>query len=167
MDVWVSFDCIFLLKGFVLDDERLKNPAGWDYFDELLARIRAVLRRPQQQEAGEEQAEHLYSFGDFQMDSEAQRLVRNGREVDLTSGEFTLLETLVRHPNRVLSRDQLVDLTPAGVDPQDLTDALAGEEQRRVAYYAVGAPGRNFKGVAEIRRKAEWPSWTPTAPISR
>ena len=34
----------------------------------------------------------------------------NGREVDLTSGEFTLLETLVRHPNRVLSRDQLVDL---------------------------------------------------------
>ena len=77
---------------------------------ELLARIRAVLRRPQQQEAGEEQAEHLYSFGDFQMDSEAQRLVRNGREVDLTSGEFTLLETLVRHPNRVLSRDQLVDL---------------------------------------------------------
>lgn len=32
----------FLLKGFVMDDERLKNPSGWDYFDELLARIRDI-----------------------------------------------------------------------------------------------------------------------------
>lgn len=32
----------FLLKGFVMDDERLKNPGAWDYFDELLARIREI-----------------------------------------------------------------------------------------------------------------------------
>ena len=32
----------FLTKGFVMDDERLKNPGGWDYFDELLARIREI-----------------------------------------------------------------------------------------------------------------------------
>jgi len=32
----------YLIKGFVLDDERLKNPQGWDYFDELLARIREI-----------------------------------------------------------------------------------------------------------------------------
>jgi hypothetical protein len=32
----------FLLKGFVMDDERLKNPGGWDYFDELLERIREI-----------------------------------------------------------------------------------------------------------------------------
>lgn len=32
----------FLRKGFVIDDERLKNPAGWDYFDELLERIREI-----------------------------------------------------------------------------------------------------------------------------
>jgi hypothetical protein len=32
----------FLRKGFVMDDERLKNPGGWDYFDELLARIREI-----------------------------------------------------------------------------------------------------------------------------
>lgn len=32
----------FLLKGFVMDDERLKNPVGWDYFDELLERIRVI-----------------------------------------------------------------------------------------------------------------------------
>jgi hypothetical protein len=32
----------FLVKGFVINDERLKNPGGWDYFDELLARIRDI-----------------------------------------------------------------------------------------------------------------------------
>ncbi len=32
----------YLVKGFVMDDERLKDPAGWDYFDELLARIREI-----------------------------------------------------------------------------------------------------------------------------
>jgi hypothetical protein len=32
----------YLIKGFVMDDERLKNPVGWDYFDELLARIREI-----------------------------------------------------------------------------------------------------------------------------
>ena len=32
----------FLVKGFVMDDERLKNPGGWDYFDELLERIRDI-----------------------------------------------------------------------------------------------------------------------------
>lgn len=32
----------FIVKGFVLDDERLKNPGGWDHFDELLARIREI-----------------------------------------------------------------------------------------------------------------------------
>lgn len=32
----------YLIKGFVMDDERLKNPGGWDYFDELLARVRDI-----------------------------------------------------------------------------------------------------------------------------
>jgi len=32
----------YLVKGFVINDERLKNPGGWDYFDELLARIREI-----------------------------------------------------------------------------------------------------------------------------
>jgi hypothetical protein len=32
----------YLVKGFVMNDERLKNPGGWDYFDELLARIREI-----------------------------------------------------------------------------------------------------------------------------
>jgi two-component system phosphate regulon response regulator OmpR len=79
---------------------------------ELLARIRAVLRRQDTAGAPGDSADatEIFRFGDYTMDSAAQRLLRDEREVELTSGEFTLLEILVRHPNRVLSRDQLVDL---------------------------------------------------------
>ena len=79
---------------------------------ELLARIRAVLRRQDSQASPPDspEAPEVHRFGDYTLDSAAQRLLRNDREVELTSGEFTLLEILVRHPNRVLSRDQLVDL---------------------------------------------------------
>jgi DNA-binding response OmpR family regulator len=79
---------------------------------ELLARIRAVLRRQETAGAPGDSADAtgIFRFGDYTMDSAAQRLLRDEQEVELTSGEFTLLEILARHPNRVLSRDQLVDL---------------------------------------------------------
>lgn len=74
---------------------------------ELLARVRAVLRR---QGAPAESAEAGVRFGDFQVDLTSRRLLRDSREVELTAGDFALLEILVQHPNRVLTRDQLVDL---------------------------------------------------------
>ena len=42
----------YIVKGFVMDDERLKNPGGWDYFDELLARIRKAMGHPSRQKVG-------------------------------------------------------------------------------------------------------------------
>ena len=74
---------------------------------ELLARIRAVLRR--QRPIATEAAVRQVSFGDFVLDLDAQRLLRNGREVDVTAGDFALLEVLATHPTRVMTRDQLVD----------------------------------------------------------
>lgn len=75
---------------------------------ELLARIRAVLRRGTVRDAAED--EHLVSFGPFLLDLNAHRLVNDGRVVSLTGGEFDLLSTLARHPNRVLNRDRILDL---------------------------------------------------------
>lgn len=75
---------------------------------ELLARIRAVLRRRGQ--AKEPVPPASYRFGPFRFDPERRRLVRGGEEVALTSGEFALLRIFVEHANRVLSRDQLMDL---------------------------------------------------------
>jgi DNA-binding response OmpR family regulator len=75
---------------------------------ELLARIRAVLRRPRLSPAQEVGASSI-TFGAFVLDLDSQRLLRGGEEVDLTAGDFALLEALATHPNRVLTRDQLVD----------------------------------------------------------
>jgi len=75
---------------------------------ELLARIRAVLRRPTQQTATESGA--IHHFGLFSLDVVRHVLTREGEEVMLTAGEFALLRVFTEHPNRVLSRDLIVDL---------------------------------------------------------
>ena len=59
---------------------------------------------------GFEQTRREYRFGAYLLDVEAHRLARDGEEVPLTSGEFDLLVVLAQHPNRVLDRDQLLDL---------------------------------------------------------
>jgi two-component system phosphate regulon response regulator OmpR len=82
---------------------------------ELLARIRAVLRRlragPAEAVAGGAAAATTMPIGACQLDLEAHRLYdADGQEVPITSMEFDLLKAFVEHPNRVLSRDQLLDL---------------------------------------------------------
>ncbi len=80
---------------------------------ELLARIRAVLRRTgavSRTQGGE--AKPVLRFAGWQLDPGARTLVDpEGRPVELTSGEFDLLLAFAERPQRVLSRDQLLDLT--------------------------------------------------------
>ena len=75
---------------------------------ELLARIRAVLRRPTVAAVPEREA-RLYRFGPYTVNLDARSLQRDGSEVPLTHGEFDLLEIFVSHPNRALTRDWLMD----------------------------------------------------------
>jgi len=77
---------------------------------ELLARIRAVMRR-QGSRAASAVAEtaRLFHFGPFRVNLEARTLSRDGAEITLTSGEYELLEIFVTHANRALSRDWLMD----------------------------------------------------------
>jgi DNA-binding response OmpR family regulator len=51
-----------------------------------------------------------YQFGDFTLNRDERILLRDGLEVNLTHGEMSLLIILLEHPNRILSRDQLMDL---------------------------------------------------------
>jgi DNA-binding response OmpR family regulator len=74
---------------------------------ELLARIRAVLRRGIGK--GGESREESVRFGPFSLDLAAQALSRDGEDIPLTQAEFTLLKIFVEHPNRALSRDQIMD----------------------------------------------------------
>ena len=80
---------------------------------ELLARIRAVLRRSSSQLAVHAVAENeRYLFAGWQLDPGRRELLdADGVLISLTGGEFDLLLAFVRNPQRVLNRDQLLELT--------------------------------------------------------
>ena len=82
-------------------DDYVTKPFG---MDELLARMRAMVRRSVQG-VGEEPVVRL---GDAVVDLAACKVVRDGEEVRLTPTEWHLLEVLVRHPGRLLSQRQLL-----------------------------------------------------------
>ncbi len=79
---------------------------------ELVARIRAVLRRAQGDSAGSEpNGEERFHFGPWRLDTATRALVHDdGREQTLTAGEYLLLLAFLRHPRAVMSRDRLLDL---------------------------------------------------------
>jgi two-component system phosphate regulon response regulator OmpR len=79
---------------------------------ELLARIHAVLRRRPQVEAPGAPAldAQTVTFGPFVFDLALRRLTKDGEQIALTTGEFSMLKALVRHPRQPLSRDKLAQL---------------------------------------------------------
>ena len=77
---------------------------------ELLARIRAVMRRQGGVIApAVAEATKRFQFGPFSVNLDARTLNRDGAEITLTTGEYELLEIFVTHANRALSRDWLMD----------------------------------------------------------
>jgi len=91
-------------------DDYLPKPFGGR---ELVARIKAVLRRSRIAPEVETKVKpKVYRFDRWSLNSQARELVReDGVTVPLSSAEFELLLALVQRPQRVLSRDQLLDLT--------------------------------------------------------
>jgi two-component system, OmpR family, phosphate regulon response regulator OmpR len=79
---------------------------------ELMARINAVLRRatPEGKSGTAGDEEMLLRVGDLVLNKARQILVREGDEIPLSSTEYRLLKVLMENPNRVLSRDQLMNL---------------------------------------------------------
>lgn len=80
---------------------------------ELLARVRAVLRRSGESAPSEkEAAEGSLDFDGWNLDLVRRKLQSpEGRDIELTAAEFDLLAVFAKRPKRVLSRDQLLDLT--------------------------------------------------------
>lgn len=81
-------------------DDYLVKPFS---FSELLARLRALLRRPPLQ------IEPILQVGNLVMDTVRREVRRIDRLIELTPREFTLLEYLMRHPDRVLTRTQIAE----------------------------------------------------------
>ncbi len=78
---------------------------------ELLARVRAVLRRV---EGAHSQPSRRMAYGGLEVDLEQRRVWVRGREVHLTPTEFALLTTMMRHPGRVYTRAQLLEAVSDG-----------------------------------------------------
>ena len=77
---------------------------------ELLARIRAVLRRSQQTvQQQEEQAAQTLQYDDIVLHLDQHRVFHHGEEIELTLKEFELLRLLVEHKGKVLSREKLLE----------------------------------------------------------
>jgi two-component system response regulator MprA len=81
-------------------DDYLVKPFN---LDELLARIRALLRRTQTER------QQVYKFADLTMDTASRQVTRGERQVQLTAKEYELLELFLRHPRQVLTREVIFD----------------------------------------------------------
>lgn len=95
------------IKGFNLGtDDYITKP-----FEsmELLARIRAVLRRSQQTMQQNEREPQTLQYADIVLHLDQHRVFHDGKEIELTLKEFELLRLLVEHKGKVLSREKLLE----------------------------------------------------------
>lgn len=81
-------------------DDYLSKPFA---FTELVARIRAIVRRPKRT------LKPLLEVGDLKLDTQEYKVEKQGKSVTLTAREFALLEYLMRHSNTLVSKDQIID----------------------------------------------------------
>ncbi len=129
---------------------------------ELLARVKAVVRRtnslPPKQVSPETAA---YAFGDWVLKTGERELVgSDGLSVPLSSGEYTLLLTLVERPKLVLTRDQLLDLTQgreAGVFDRSIDNQISRlrrkiEDDPKVPKYIKTVWGGGYSFATEVRK---------------
>jgi DNA-binding response OmpR family regulator len=81
-------------------DDYLVKPFS---FDELLARVRAMLRRHK------DKKNTILSVGDLEMDTITREVQRGGKAIELTSKEYSILEYFLRNKNRVLTKSQIAE----------------------------------------------------------
>lgn len=126
---------IMLTARDEIDDRILGLDAGADDyvvkpfdFDELLARIRAQMRR----DSGS--TEPVLKVGDLSLNPQSKLVVRGKTEIDLSAKEFALLEYLMRHPNQVISKSSLLDhVWGSEVDPlSNVVDVYIGYLRKKI-----------------------------------
>ena len=87
-------------------DDYLTKPFA---LEELLARLRALLRRSARPADAQDEDEPVLHFADLSLDPNTREVVRNGRNISLTRTEFALLELFLQRPKRVLERSFILE----------------------------------------------------------
>ena len=104
---------LFLTARDAVEDRVAGLTAGGDDYvtkpfslEEVVARLRALMRRAGAQQAAERS---VLTVGDLTLDEDSREVFRDGEEIALTATEFELLRFLMRNPRRVLSKAQILD----------------------------------------------------------
>jgi two-component system OmpR family response regulator len=129
---------------------------------ELVARVRALLRRAAPTEAAPGPRSRRIAFAGWVLDTARRELVSpDGASVDLSGAEYDLLLAFLEHPGRVMSREQLLEVAKrrVGVDPFDRTVDVQVSRLRRKIEPEEGSPpliktvrGAGYVFVAEVAR---------------
>jgi DNA-binding response OmpR family regulator len=99
---------VLTAKGQIRDKVTGLNAGADDYlvkpfsFEEMLARIRALLRRPKETQS------NILKIGELSLDTVSYQVKRANKPIELSAKEFALLEYLMRNPGRVLSKDNII-----------------------------------------------------------
>lgn len=116
---------------------------------ELLARVKAILRRVKQTQQGID----LYHFGDVEIDFKKYEVKKNGQPIYLTALEFALLHFLINHKDQVVSRDSILDevwnddvcVYPRSVDTHIAHLRKKFEDDPANPKYIIGVRGIGYK----------------------
>jgi two-component system OmpR family response regulator len=121
-------------------DDYLVKPFA---FAELLARIRALVRR------GPVERPAVLTVGDLELDPGSRRVTRGGVEIELSLREFSLLEALMRRPGIALSRDHLLEHVwgQGGAHYSNVVDVYVGYLRRKLRLVPDGPVIRAVRGV--------------------
>ena len=126
-------------------DDYVTKPFG---SRELVARVKAILRRTRQKEKSGE----IYEFGDISVNFKSHEVLKAGQQLHLTALEFKLLKLFIEHKGEVLTRDSILDETwddavvsPRTIDPHIVHLRKKIEKDPAAPEYIVGIRGVGYK----------------------
>jgi DNA-binding response OmpR family regulator len=139
-------------------DDYLPKPFGTR---ELIARVRAVLRRGGAEDRRAQRGQGIAEFDGFRLNLPRRELLSpSGAVVDLTGAEFDLLVALVDHAQRVIARERLIELsrTRMGDSSDRSVDVLVSRVRRKLSGTGQDAPIITVRGIgymlnAEVARR--------------
>jgi two-component system OmpR family response regulator len=150
---------VLILSAKATVDDRVKGlqAGGDDYltkpfaFSELLARVQALIRR-----ATHTTEPAKLSAGDLTMDLLTREVTRSGQKIELQSREFALLELLLRHPGRVVTKTMILEhVWEYSFDPQtNVVDVLVHRMRAKVDKGFPAKLIQNIRGVGYVLKPA-------------